>query len=92
MTTSTDGKFRLIDITTGKLIGAPLPGDGAGGWGTFFPNGKRIVVALWSGHGVVWNVDPLAWEAQACRIADRDLTPAEWRDFLPGRHARRICA
>ena len=92
MTTSSDGKFRLFDIATGKLVGAPLPGDGAAGWGTFFPNGKQIVVALWSGDGVVWNVDPLAWEAQACRIAHRNLTPAEWHDFLPSRPYRRICA
>jgi WD40 repeat protein/DNA-binding SARP family transcriptional activator len=92
MTTSSDGKFRLIDIATGKLVGAPLPGDGAAGWGTFFPNGKQIVVALWSGDGVVWNVDPSAWAAQACRVAHRNLTPAEWHDFLPSRPYRRICA
>ena len=24
MTTSSDGKFRLIDVATGKLVGAPL--------------------------------------------------------------------
>jgi WD40 repeat protein/DNA-binding SARP family transcriptional activator len=92
MTTSTgDGKFRLIDITTGKLIGEPLPGADIGGWGTFSPNGKEIIATFWSGLGVAWNVDPAAWQRQACRIANRNLTRAEWRDFLPQRSYRAVC-
>jgi WD40 repeat protein len=83
MTTSGDGNFRLIDVATGKLIGEPLPGADVGGWGTFFPNGKEIVATFWSGAGVVWNVDPAAWAEQACRIAHRNLTRAEWNDVLP---------
>jgi WD40 repeat protein len=91
MTTSSDGKVRLIDVATGKLVGAPLPGADAPGWGTVFPDGKQIVAAFWDGKGVVWNVDPHAWAAQACRIARRSLTRAEWRDFLPRRPYRRVC-
>jgi WD40 repeat protein/DNA-binding SARP family transcriptional activator len=91
MTTSTDGKFRLIDPSLGKLLGAPLPGADTGGWGTFFPNGKQIVATFWSGTGVVWNVDPAAWREQACRIANRNLTRAEWRDFLAPRPYEAVC-
>jgi WD40 repeat protein/DNA-binding SARP family transcriptional activator len=89
MTTSSDGKFRLIDLATGKLVGAPLPG--APGWGTYFPNGKQIVATFWDGTGMVWNVDPAAWRKQACRIANRNLTRAEWRDFLAPRSYRAVC-
>jgi WD40 repeat protein/DNA-binding SARP family transcriptional activator len=92
MTTSEDGKFRLWDLTTGKLVGAPLPGADIGGWGTFFPDGKQIVATFWSGTGVVWNVDPAAWRAHACRVANRELTSAEWGDFVPERSYRRICS
>jgi WD40 repeat protein/DNA-binding SARP family transcriptional activator len=91
MTTSSDGKFRLLDLATGKLVGAPLPGAAAPGWGTFFPNGKQVVATFWDGAGVVWNVDPAAWREQACRIANRNLTPAEWRDFLAPRPYRAVC-
>jgi len=92
MTTSGDGKFRLLDLATGKLVGAPLPGsDAAPGWGTYFPNGKQIVAAFWDGTGIVWNVDPAAWREQACRIANRNLTRSEWREFLPERSYRKVC-
>jgi WD40 repeat protein len=91
MTTSSDGKFRLIDVATGKLVGPPLPGSAAPGWGTFFPDGKQIAATFWDGKGMVWNVDPQAWAAQACRIAHRNLTRAEWHDFLPQRPYRAVC-
>jgi WD40 repeat protein/DNA-binding SARP family transcriptional activator len=91
MTTSGDGKFRLIDVATGKLVGEPLPGADVPGWGTFFPNGKAIVATFWSGAGVVWNVDPVAWADEACRIAHRNLTRPEWHDSLPQRRFDRVC-
>ena len=92
VTTSSDGKFRLWDLASGKLVGAPLPGAETGGWGTFFPNGKQVIAVFPTGVGVVWNVDPAAWRAQACRVAHRNLTRIEWRDFLPQRGYRHVCA
>ena len=62
MTTSGDGKLRLWDIASGKLIGSPLPGATTGGWGTSFPDGKHAISVFADGTGVVWNVDPAAWE------------------------------
>ena len=90
-TTSADGKLRLWDLALGKLVGAPLPGAGARGSGGFFPDGKHVIAAFESGTGVIWTVDPAAWKAQACRIAHRNLTRAEWLDLLPGRGYRAIC-
>src|SRR5262249_21347341 len=92
LTTSSDGKPRLWALTSGKLIGDPLPGSSADGWGTFYPDGKHVIAVFASGTGVVWNVDPTAWAAHACRVANRNLTRAEWHDFVPGRAYRAVCA
>jgi WD40 repeat protein len=91
ITTSKDGKLRLWDLASGKLVGEPLPGADTRGAGTFLPNGKQVIAVFASGTGVVWNVDPAAWKAQACHVAHRNLTPAEWRDFLPERSYRHVC-
>jgi WD40 repeat protein/DNA-binding SARP family transcriptional activator len=89
--TSPDGKIRLWDLASGKLIGSPLPGGDGSGWGTFFPDGKHVISTFADGTGVIWNVDPAAWAAQACTVAHRNLTRAEWRDFLPQRSFRAVC-
>jgi WD40 repeat protein len=89
--TSNDGKLRLWDLTSGKLVGGPLAGVDGTGWGTYFPDGRHVVAAFDSGLGVVWDVDPSAWAAHACRVASRELTRDEWRDVLPERSYRHVC-
>ena len=91
VTASSDGRLRLYDLETGKLIGAPLPGTGAGGWAAFLPDGKHVVAVFSDGTGDVWNLDPAAWDAQACRVANRNLTQAEWHDFLPELGYAAVC-
>jgi WD40 repeat protein len=91
MTASTDGKIRLWDLTTEKLIGAPLAGADRGGWGTFFPDGKRLIAVFPSGTGVIWNVDPASWSAHACRVAGRNLSRTEWHNFLPNLPFHTVC-
>jgi WD40 repeat protein len=36
------------------------------------------------GAGIVWPLHLADWETRACRIAGRNLTRSEWRQFLPG--------
>ena len=91
VTVSDDGKLRLWDVATRKLIGAPLPGANTGGWVSFFPDGKHVLGVFGSGTGIVWNVDPAAWKAKACSVARRNLTHAEWTEFLGGRSYRNVC-
>jgi WD40 repeat protein/DNA-binding SARP family transcriptional activator len=94
VTGSTDGKLRLWDVGTRKLIGGPLPGAAVANAQTtaaYFSNGKHVLGVFSTGTGVVWNVDPAAWKSAACRVANRELTQAEWQSFLPGRPYRRVC-
>jgi WD40 repeat protein/DNA-binding SARP family transcriptional activator/energy-coupling factor transporter ATP-binding protein EcfA2 len=91
-TVSQDGNFRLWDVATRRLIGAPLPAADTGGWGTFFPDGRRVIAAFSSGVAAIWNVDPAAWETRACAVAHRNLRRAEWSNYLPGQSFRNVCA
>lgn len=43
------------------------------------------------GTGVVWNVDPAAWKAKACSVANRNLRPDEWKQFLGNRPYQDVC-
>jgi WD40 repeat protein len=90
VTMSSDGNLRLWDVATQKLIGAPIPVSTGDGSAEFFPDGKHVF-GDFGPTGVVWNVDPVAWEAQACRVAHRNLTREEWNDFLGQRAYRPIC-
>jgi len=91
VTLSDDGKLRLWDVALRKLIGAPLPGSNTGGSVDYFPDGKHVLGDFQSGTGIIWNVDPAAWKAQACRVAHRNLSPPEWTEFLGRRRYRKVC-
>jgi WD40 repeat protein len=90
VTMSDDGNLRLWDVATQKLIGAPIPASTSGGTAEFFPDGAHVL-GDFGQTGVIWNVDPTAWEAQACRTAHRELTREEWREFLGQRTYRPAC-
>ena len=40
---------------------------------------------------LLWNADPADWVRTACTIAGRNLTRAEWRQYLPSRPYRSTC-
>ena len=90
-TTSADGKLRLWDVKSRKLIGTPLAGSDAASWGVFLPDGKHVISVYSSGVGTIWNLDPAAWAARACDVAHRDLTRVEWSTYLPDTRYRSVC-
>jgi WD40 repeat protein/DNA-binding SARP family transcriptional activator len=91
ITLSDDGQLRLWDVATRKLIGAPLPGSNTSGSVHFFPDGQHILATFQTGTAIIWNVDPRAWNAQACDIAHRNLTHTEWTQFLGRRTYHTVC-
>jgi hypothetical protein len=51
-----------------------------------------VISVVGSGVGIGWDVDPADWERAACAVTNRELTPAEWHDFVPERSYRPICS
>jgi hypothetical protein len=80
--------FELWDATTLRPVGAPTDLPDRTAW-TPNPNADGAQLASGSidgsGDAVVWDLQPQHWEALACQIAGRNLTAAEWKQYLPGR-------
>jgi WD40 repeat protein len=55
------------------------------------PNGRTALAIENGGHGIAWPLRHAAWTARACRVAGRELTAAEWTQFLPGHRPRPVC-
>jgi WD40 repeat protein len=93
VTGGTDGTTRLIDVDSRVLIGSPLPGvDNTLENAALTPDGRQVFVVYLDGSGFVWDVDPRVWKRHACTVAGRDLTRAEWAEFLPDRDYRPVCS
>jgi WD40 repeat protein len=87
-----DGIVRLWDIKTDEPVGAPLPGlPGQRVIPLFTPDGSALIAAYASGRAYRWDIRTASLIRQACRVAGRRLTQAEWEEFLPGRDYDPAC-
>jgi hypothetical protein len=83
---------QLWDLTTLQPIGEPLPlSPSTGGYISRDAEGTTAVIGTVDGAVVLWNVDPDQWESLACTIAGRNLTRAEWDQYLTGHSYRATC-
>jgi len=92
-TSSADGTVLLWDVETQEPIGSPLPMEPD----TFVsaalsPDGSYIFAVSTGLRGVRLATDPEVWKRHACLVAGRDLIPREWKDALPERRYRAVCA
>jgi DNA-binding SARP family transcriptional activator/WD40 repeat protein len=89
---STQPGAQLYDATTLEPIGVPFPTTGPSDGdpiavnttGTMFSEAEQDTPRL-------WDADVTHWQTIACRIAGRNLTRAEWHQYLPSRPYHRTC-
>jgi len=92
-TSSADGTVLLWDVAARKPIGSPLTVQANAFTAAAMSHDGAYIYALPTGTaGVRFALSPAVWKRQACQIAGRELTTREWRDALPGRPYRKVCA
>ena len=99
---SSDNTVRLWDVDTRRAYGPALqaPGDpnrriGGIQFGVstiaFSPDGRKLLAGGWSPAAVLWDIDLTSWLQKACEIANRNLTHAEWTQFLREKDYEKAC-
>jgi len=92
VTGSSDGTLRLWDIKSQQPLGAPLPGlPEHPVIPLFTPDGTALIAAYDIGRAYRWDIRTASLIRQACRVAGRRLTRAEWQEFLPDRDYKPAC-
>ncbi len=82
----------LWHLATMRPLGGALAGHKSSVLSVAFSHDGRTLV---SGSGdtylILWDISVESWKAHACRIANRNLTPDEWRQYLPDEPYRKTC-
>jgi WD40 repeat protein len=81
---SADTTIILWDVATRHIIGQPLTGHIAPVTSMAFnPNGKTLASGSYSVNTVIlWDIDPQSWIEKNCRRVGRNLTRAEWSQYI----------
>jgi WD40 repeat protein len=88
-----DGSVVLWDVATHQSIGQPLAIHRNEVWSlALSPEGPTLASSDNDGIVVLWDISFDSWKARACRIANRNLTEAEWEQYLgQGKPYRKTC-
>ena len=91
-TTSRDKNAILWDLQAHRRLGELPAGDRDWVIGAAFSlDGKRLITLGSYGAVFSWEVDPATWKERACRVANRNLTCAEWENSLAGLAYAKVC-
>jgi hypothetical protein len=94
---SRDKTVRLWDIARRTQLGQPLPAGDQISTVAFSADGRSVAAGGTFGRITVWrDILPGAsiaeWRERLCPIAQRNLTRAEWEEFLPDEPYRATCS
>lgn len=97
-------RHRLWDAVTGAAIGQELVSGRTpptfstfsiehyqGSRPAFSPDGRSLAVPSFDGTTAIWDLDPAHWLAAACELVGRNLTPAEWDQYMGRLSYRPTC-
>jgi WD40 repeat protein len=91
--TSYDTSTILWDLATRQRIGEPLRADFGPQWTpAFSEDGQHLLTGTVARRAFLWDIDPDSWVRRACTLAARNLTRAEFAEYLPGNRYHATCA
>ena len=89
-----DGGVSLWDATTLDLLGTVYPphhGEAVPAGAQFIGDSHDVAIASYDGRVYRWDTDLDRALEYACQMAGRDLTEAEWAQFLPTQPYQSVC-
>jgi hypothetical protein len=88
-----DGTVRLWDVATHQPLGQPFTEhSGAVNSVAFNPDGQTLASGSNDSTILFWEVGFAALQARACAYAGRNLSRAEWAQYLPDLPYHVTCA
>jgi WD40 repeat protein len=93
--TDWQGTLRLYDVASGLELGTPYvlttPPAQNSPYVTFTPSGSAVVVSDDSGKTWIMPATVHGWEQRACAVGNRNLTRAEWHQYVQSRPYVQAC-
>jgi len=86
-----DGDIRLWDVDTHELLGTLQTQQQEVNSIVFSPDGGTLASVEHDDSIIFWNVAPDGWISEACRVANRNLTPQEWNTYIGSRPYKKTC-
>jgi hypothetical protein len=78
-----DGALRIYDVASRTQLGDPIFGAATLDRGSSAIRGDGLEAAADTPTGIdVWDLDPNHWTQAACQLAGRNLTRAEWDQYI----------